>query len=88
MQKHYISKRGRSQHGILTVLARDADSRVFCYANPTIRKETQNESILHFVDYWKAQTGELPGELVFDSRFTTMSIWESTILPCEESPPS
>ncbi len=71
MQKHYVSKRGRSQYGILTVLARDADSRVFCYADPTVRKETQNESILRFVDSWKVQTGVLPGELVFDSRFTT-----------------
>lgn len=71
MQKHYISKRGVSQHGILTVLARDADSRAFCYADATVRKETQNESIVRFVDYWKKQTGSLPGELVFDSRFTT-----------------
>ena len=70
LQKHYISKRGRSQRGILTVLARDADSHVFCYADPTVRKETQNESILRFVNYWKAQTGTLPKELVFDSRFT------------------
>ena len=70
IEPHYISKRGRSQRGILTVLARDADSHVFCYADPTVRKETQNASILRFVNYWKAQTGTLPKELVFDSRFT------------------
>jgi len=71
VQKHYISKRSRRQRGILTVLARDADSRVICYADTTLRKETQNDAIFDFVDDWKARTGNFPIELVFDSRFTT-----------------
>ena len=70
LQKHYVSKRSRRQRGVLTVLARDADARLFCYADTTIRKETQNDAILRFVDYWKAHTGKGPKELVFDSRFT------------------
>ena len=70
LQKHYVSKRSRRQRGVLTMLARDADARIFCYADATIRKETQNDAILRFVDYWKAQTGKVPKELVFDSRFT------------------
>ena len=52
------------------MLARDAEARVFCYADATIRKETQNDAIMRFVDYWRARTGQVPGELVFDSRFT------------------
>lgn len=70
VQKHFVSKRSRRQRGILTLLARDATSHVFCYADPTIRKETQKDAILAFVRDWKARTGALPGELVFDSRFT------------------
>ncbi|MXW32213.1 MAG: transposase, partial [Rhodothermaceae bacterium] len=52
-------------------MARDATSSVFCYADTTLRKDTQNDAILRFVDDWKARTGDLPGDLVFDSRFTT-----------------
>ncbi len=70
LQKHYVSKRSRRQRGVLTMLARDADARIFCYADATIRKETQNDAILRFVDYWKAHTRQVPQELVFDSRFT------------------
>ena len=70
LQKHYVSKRSRRQRGVLTMLARDADARVFCYADATIRKQTQNDAILRFVDYWKAHTEKVPEELVFDSRFT------------------
>ena len=70
LQKHFVSKRSRRQRGILTMLARDAQAHVFCYADATLRKETQNDAILEFVRDWKARTGTLPGELVFDSRFT------------------
>ncbi|MEW5980666.1 MAG: hypothetical protein AB1898_33270 [Acidobacteriota bacterium] len=71
IQKHYVSKRSRRQKGILAFVAQDADKRVFCYANGQIRKENQNDEILRFVDFWKARTGRLPGELVFDSKLTT-----------------
>jgi len=71
LQKHYISKRSRRQKGVLAFLAQDADKRVFCYANAAVRKETQNDEILRFVEYWKQRTGYLPEELVFDSKLTT-----------------
>jgi hypothetical protein len=71
LQKHYISKRSRRQKGVLAFLAQDADKRVFCYANAAVRKETQNDEILRFIEYWKQRTGHLPEELVFDSKLTT-----------------
>jgi len=71
VQKHYVSKRSRRQKGILAFLARDADKRVFCYANAQIRKEDQNDEILRFVNFWKKRTGHVPEELVFDSKLTT-----------------
>jgi hypothetical protein len=71
LQKHYVSKRSRRQKGVLAFLAQDADRRVFCYANASVRKESQNDEILRFVEYWRQRTGKLPEELVFDSRLTT-----------------
>jgi len=71
VQKHYVSKRSRRQKGILAFLAHDADTRVFCYANGQLRKEEQNEAILQFIAYWQQRTGQVPQELIFDSKLTT-----------------
>src|SRR5258707_2175901 len=71
IEKHYVSKRSRRQKGVLAFLAQDADSRVFCYANGQLRKEQQNDEILQFVAFWKQRTGQLPKELIFDSKLTT-----------------
>jgi len=71
VEKHYVSKRSRRQKGILAFLARDADKRVFCYANCDLRKEEQNDEILRFVEFWRKRTGRLPEELIFDSKLTT-----------------
>ena len=71
LEKHYVSKRSRRQRGILTVLARDIDARIFCYADTTVRKATQKDAALDFVTYWSRLTGQSPVELVFDSGFTT-----------------
>jgi hypothetical protein len=71
LEKHYVSRRSRSQHGILTFLARDASQRVLCYARAGIAKKDQAGEIVRFVDFWQQQTGTAPKELVFDSRLTT-----------------
>lgn len=71
LEKHYVSRRSRSQQGILTFLARDATQRVLCYAHAGITKADQAGEIIRFVDFWQEQTGSAPQELVFDSRLTT-----------------
>jgi len=71
VEKHYVSKRSRRQKGVLAFLVRDADKHVFCYGNTDLRKDQQNDQILHFLKYWKQRTGKLPEEVVFDSRLTT-----------------
>ena len=71
VEKHYVTKRSRRQKGILAFLAEDADKRVLCYANSDLRKDQQNDEIMRFVEFWKARTGELPRELIFDSKLTT-----------------
>ena len=71
VEKHYVTNRSRRQKGMLAFLAEDADQRVLCYANAQLRKDDQNDEILRFVDFWKKRTGQLPGELIFDSKLTT-----------------
>ena len=71
LEKHYISSRSRSQKGVLVFLARDATERVLCYSRAGLTKAQQPGEILRFVKFWKQNTGQLPGELVFDSRLTT-----------------
>jgi hypothetical protein len=71
LEKHYVSSRSRRQQGILVFLARDATERVLCYGNAGLTKAEQPDEILRFVEFWKARTGKLPAELVFDSQLTT-----------------
>jgi hypothetical protein len=71
LEKHYVSSRSRSQKGVLVFLARDATERVLCYANAGLTKAQQPGEILAFVQFWKRHTGQVPAELVFDSRLTT-----------------
>lgn len=71
VQKHYISKRSRMQKGILAFLAQDSETRVFCYANGSLRKEERAQEIIRFAHFWEERTGHLPEELIFDSKLTT-----------------
>ena len=71
VQSHYLSKRSRRQPSILTFLAQDADSQVFCYSNADIRKGDEAEEVFRFIAFWKRQRGSVPKHLVFDSKLTT-----------------
>src|SRR5215468_2246253 len=71
VQSHYLSKRSRRQPSILTFLAQDADSEVFCYSNADIRKGEEPEEIFRFIKFWTRQHGSPPEHLVFDAKLTT-----------------
>jgi transposase len=71
VQSHYLSKRSRSQPSILTFLAQDADSQVFCYSNADIRKGEEADEIFRFIKFWTRKHGSPPKHLVFDSKLTT-----------------
>lgn len=71
IEKHYVSKRSRRQKGVLAFVARDAEQRVFCYANGDLRRNQQNDEVLRFAEFWRRRTKKLPEELIFDSRLTT-----------------
>lgn len=71
VERHYLSKRSRSQKSILVFLAQDAESQVICYSRADLLKREQADAVLAFVEFWKNTYGRLPAELVFDSRLTT-----------------
>jgi len=73
VERHYLSKRSRSQKSILVFLAQEADSQVVCYSCADVPKSRQPDQVLRFVEFWKGQTGQLPEELVFDSKLTTFA---------------
>lgn len=71
VEKHFVSMRSRRQPSVLVFLAQDADGRTFCYSNADIRKGEEADEIIRFVSYWQKLRGEVPRQLVFDSRLTT-----------------
>ena len=71
VERHYLSQRSRSRKSILVFLAQDAESHVFCYSKADLLKRDQADAVLDFVKFWKTAYGELPPELVFDSKLTT-----------------
>jgi len=71
VEKHYVSKRSRRQKGLLAFLAQEEETQVFCYTNADLRKSEYNDEVLQFVTFWKERTGDVPKELIFDSRLTT-----------------
>src|SRR4030042_5976043 len=53
VEKHYMTRLSHRHKGMLAFLAHDNDKHVLCYANATVSKESQNDEILRFVDFWK-----------------------------------
>jgi hypothetical protein len=71
VESHYLPKRSRRQPSILTFLAQDAGTQVFCYSNANILKGEEAEEIFRFIKFWKRHHGSPPQHLVFDSKLTT-----------------
>lgn len=71
IERHFVSARSRRQPSVLAFLAQDAVGHCFCYSNADLRKGEESEEIFRFIDFWKQTHGELPKQLVFDSRLTT-----------------
>ncbi len=71
IEKHFVSKRSRSQKGILSLVVRDADARCFVYADAQLRKTNRHDALPQFLRFWRERTGAYPREVVFDSTFTT-----------------
>ncbi len=73
LEKHYVPRRSHAEKSVLVFLAQDGDSRALCYANARFLKAQQPTEVLRFVSFWEKTTGQVPRELVFDSRLTTIA---------------
>ncbi len=73
LEKHYVPRRSHAEKSVLVFLAQDGDSRALCYANARLLKTQQPTEVLRFVRFWERTTGQVPRELVFDSRLTTVA---------------
>ena len=51
VERHYLSKRSRSQKSILVFLAQDADSQVVCYSHADLLKREQADEVMQFVEF-------------------------------------
>lgn len=71
VQRHYVSMRSRRQPSVLSFLAQDAASQVFCYSNADLRKGEEPEEVFRFIAFWQDTHGQPPRHLVFDSKLTT-----------------
>jgi len=73
VERHYVSARSRRQASILVFLAQDAEGQTFCYSNADLRKGEESQEVFRFISFWKETHGQLPRQLVFDSRLTTQA---------------
>lgn len=71
VHQHDVSTRSRRQQGRLALLAHEADTRVFCYANGQLRKAEPQDELLQCVASWEQRTGPAPHARMFDSPLTT-----------------
>lgn len=68
LENHYIPTRGKARPGVQTFFAQEHDSRVLCYANAEVTRDTQAGEVMRFVEFWHEVTGQDPRWLYLDSK--------------------
>jgi hypothetical protein len=71
LETHFISTRGKACPSVQSFFAQEHDSRVLCYANTALTRETQAGEVMRFVEFWHEVSGQDPSWLYFDSKVTT-----------------
>ena len=73
LENNWSGKRGKALASIQAALAQDPDTGIICYGDTTVRHNTQDETVLTFLDFYLESTKENNSLkfLVFDSKFTT-----------------
>ena len=59
VERHYLSKRSRSQKSILVFLAQDAESHIFCYSRADLLKRDQADAVRQILEdgLWRITAG-------------------------------
>jgi transposase len=71
LEQHWVPLRGRGLPSVMAFVAQAAERRIICYATANVLRTDVDGMIPKFAAYWKAQTGQYPARLLFDSRATT-----------------
>ena len=67
-EQHDLPTRGKAGTSVLSCLAQEPESRVWCYANANLTRRDQAGETRRFVEFWHAITGTAPEWLYFDSK--------------------
>jgi hypothetical protein len=70
LENHYIPTRGKAHPRVQTFFAQEHDSRVLCYANAEVTRNTQAGEVMRFVEFWHEVAGQDPRWLYLDSKVT------------------
>jgi transposase len=71
LENHWVPLRNRALPAVMAFVAQVAGRRIMCYATANVLRADADEMVPPFARYWKAQTGQYPARLLFDSRATT-----------------
>lgn len=73
LENNWSGKRGRALASILAALVQDPDTGIICYGDTTVKHDNQNESVLEFLDFYKASNpnSNTLKYLIFDSKVTS-----------------
>lgn len=71
LENNWSGKRNQAISSILAALAHSPDSGIISYGHAGIRHQNEAETVLEFLDFWRADGGTAPRYLVFDSKFTS-----------------
>lgn len=68
LENHYVPLRGKACPSVPTFFAQERNSRVLCYANANLTRDTQAGELRKFVQFWRDVAGKNPQWLYFDSK--------------------
>ena len=71
LEDHWVPMRDRALPTVRAFVAQVAGRRVPCYATAHVLRAEADPMVPKFADSGKAQTGQYPARLLFDSRATT-----------------
>jgi hypothetical protein len=71
LEKHWAGARNKVLKGALTLVAQDAESKLWLYSTPDIRRCEADDQVIQFLSFWRKVRRGVAPTFVFDSRFTT-----------------
>ena len=71
LEKHWAGARNKVLKGALTLVAQDAESKLWLYTTSDIQRCEADDQVLQFLNFWRTVRRGVAPTFVFDSRFTT-----------------